>query len=144
MSRSRDWRRWRGDVRLAKVLANQCSSRYRLPYDPRSDNSIYYTKKTSLTETIEVQVWTESHYRDYLRHNARLSRDNSTLCSCCWCCNPRKSGIGNSRKVLSVNEGIALMSAVDQIAHVDTPNSNWRSRKFGTSTHLKNEYYDLL
>lgn len=136
MARDRDWRRWQADIRLEKSISIfiRNSRRYRWIL---STYPMTYQKKTSITETIDVTVLTESHYKDYARHTAKLRRDNQKGCSCMFCCNPRNAGIGNSRKILSHTEASALLSSVQDIADCgyDMPNSKWRSRKWKKSSH---------
>jgi hypothetical protein len=102
-----------------------------------SSHTIRYEKKNSISETITVTVETESQYNHYMDHLARRARDNTKDCSCDSCCNPRNRQLGNSRNVLSVNEARELMKSVQDYSQslADTPNSKWRSRKFGKSTH---------
>jgi hypothetical protein len=97
-----------------------------------------YTKKLSITETIEVSVDCPSHFGDFRRHSARMRRDNPKMCSCDSCCNPRNAGNGNStRLVLHISEGRALIASVQDVAECELSiNSKWRSRKYGTSTHF--------
>lgn len=137
MARDRDWRRWQADIKLEKSISVFNNKRRRYMWILFMSYPMTYQKKTSITETIDVTVITKSHYIDYVRHTAKLRRDNPKGCSCMYCCNPRNAGIGNSRKVLSHKESTALLSSVQDIADCEyaMPNSKWRSRKWKKSSH---------
>lgn len=143
MDRDRAWRRWRNDVKYRKVRNGQYSHKRWVSFRYISYD-FTYAKRNSISEVIEVEVSNFVHFRGYLDHQARLSRDNPKLCSCCSCCNPRKAGNGNSQQVLSVKEGSEVFAAALDIRDcgIRTPNFRWRRRKWKTGVRqLSDDQY---
>jgi hypothetical protein len=141
MSRGRSWRRGQAERKFHQVRRWK-AAQHRYDYGSGWDGlpgyiDIFYQKRNSLTETIEVTVRGESHFRDFIDHKARKARDNPKGCSCWMCCNPRNQGIGNARAVLSLSEGISLNKSIQDFSDSKDvlPNSKWRKRKYGKSTH---------
>jgi len=103
--RSRSWRRWRSEVKLEKVKLHRHQltlNQWKKYYTDRRYN-LSYSKKNSITEVIEVEVVSLSHFNDYLHLRSRQLRDNPKKCSCWYCCNPRKA-YSNSKHSLSLSE----------------------------------------
>lgn len=93
--------------------------------------ALSFEKRSSVSETVRVPVYTPGQYECWLDHRARLESNNPKKCSCYHCRNPRRTGIGNSAKALTHQEGSALMAAIHDITNDDgvkPPNSRWRKR----------------
>ena len=127
--RDRAWRRWRWEVITERVRKHHSVIVF---YDADTDHQWTYQKKTSVNETVEVQVLCESHHEEFVRLLIRKHRDTRAMCSCWACGNPRNMGYGNSNKTLTFKEAKALSEGVREIeqSNVFPPNSLWRRRSF--------------